>query len=141
MLILSQSAQDAFFLACPLLEHVDHIPFSCLSELRYVYVALNELPQSEFTVHQYVLPVGEEILTTESLQTEGSCPIAPIVVSSYPALPPEQGNHMIVVVDGNHRATATMVPRLIIECPAALTTKEPGELLGEFGTDYGLGLK
>lgn len=137
----AQAAQEALFLACPLLEYINYIHFTGHQQLPYVYVALDQLPRSEFSIPEHVLRIVEEILTTESLQNEGSCSIAPISVSSYPALPIEQGKHMTVILDGNHRATATMVLRLLAERPVALTIKEPGEVLDAFCTDHELGLK
>lgn len=137
----AQATQEALFLASPLLEHIDYIHFTGHQQLPYVYVALDRLPRSEFSIPEHVLRIIEEILTTGSSQIEGSCPIAPISVSSYPALPLEQGKHMTVIVDGNHRATATMVLRLIAEHPTALITKESGELLDGFCIDHELGLK
>ncbi|MCJ1456018.1 hypothetical protein MMC28_006375 [Mycoblastus sanguinarius] len=137
----AQAAQEAFFLACPLLERIHYIHFTGHQQLPYVYVALDQLPRSEFSIPEHVLRIVEEILTTQSLQNEGSCPIAPISISSYPALPMEQGKHMTVIIDGNHRATATMVLRLIAERPVVLITEEPGEVLNAFCTDHKLGLK
>lgn len=137
----AQAAQEALFLACPLLEHISYIHFEGHQQLPYVYVALDQLPRSEFSIPEHVLRIVEEILAAESSQNEGSCPIAPIAVSSYPALPIEQGKHMTVIIDGNHRATATMVLRLIAEHPVALIAKEAREVLDAFCTDHELGLK
>ncbi|KAL8730000.1 MAG: hypothetical protein Q9166_004323 [cf. Caloplaca sp. 2 TL-2023] len=135
-----QAAQEAFFLACPLLEHINYIHFTGHQQLPYVYVALDQLPRSEFSIPEHVLRIVEEILTTESFENEGSSSIAPISVS-YSALPLEQGEHMTVIIDGNNRATATMLLRLVAECPAILTINEPGAVLDAFCTDHGLGLK
>lgn len=137
----TQAAQEALFLSCPLLQNIDYIHFTGHQQLPYVYVALDELPRSEFSIPGRVLRIIEEILTIDSSQIEGSCPIAPITVSSYPALPMEQGKDMTVIIDGNHRATATMILRLIAERPVALTRKDHGEVLDAFCTDHGLGLK
>ena len=139
--VAAQAAQEAFFLACPLLENISYIHFSGHQQLPYVYVPLDQLPRSEFTIPEHVLRIIEEILMSESLESEGSCPIAPISVSTYPSLPIEQGKHMIVIIDGNHRATATMVLRLIAEHPVALATEFPSEMLDAFCTDHKLGLK
>lgn len=137
----AQAAQEALFLASPLLEHIDYIHFTGHQQLPYVYVSLDQLPRSEFSIPEHVLRIIEEILNIESSQIEGSCPIAPISVSSYPALPFEHGKQMTVIIDGNHRATATMVLRLIAEHQVAWTTKEPGEVLDAFCTDHALGPK
>ncbi|KAG8525202.1 uncharacterized protein KY384_008846 [Bacidia gigantensis] len=48
---------------------------------------------------------------------------------------------MTVIIDGNHRATATMVLRLIAERPTALTTPDHAVELDAFCTSHGLGLK
>ncbi|KAL8767044.1 MAG: hypothetical protein Q9209_006338 [Squamulea sp. 1 TL-2023] len=138
---VAQAAQEALFLACPLLETISYIHFTGHQQLPYVYVELDQLPRSEFSIPEHVLHIVEEILTMEFPGNEGSCPIAPISISTYPALPLEQGKQMTVIIDGNHRATATMVLRMIAEYPVALNTREWGEVLDAFCTDHGLGAK
>ncbi|KAK2821763.1 hypothetical protein FQN49_007699 [Arthroderma sp. PD_2] len=138
---VAQAAQEALFLASPLLENITYIHFTGHQQLSYIYVELDQLRRSEFSIPEHVLHIIEEILTIEFPQHEGSCPIAPISVSSYPALPIDEGKHMTVIIDGNHRATATMILRLIAENPAVLTTGVPGEVLDTFCTDHELGSK
>ncbi|KAL8673109.1 MAG: hypothetical protein Q9168_002464 [Polycauliona sp. 1 TL-2023] len=122
----AQAAQEALFLASPLLEHINYIHFSGHQQLPYVYVELDELPRSEFSIPEHVLRIVEEILTSDPLENEGAFPIAPISVSSYPALLPlhqqqQQDKQTTVIIDGNHRATATMLLRFIAEYPVILT--------------------
>ena len=139
---VTQAAQEALFLACPLLEHISYIHFAGHQQLPYVYVTLDQLPRSEFSIPEHVLQIIEEILTAGPLPNGESCPIAPITVCSYPTLPIEQGKHTTVILDGNHRATATMILRLIAEHSIALTTNEAArEALDAFCIDHNLGRK
>ena len=137
----AQAAQEALFLSCPLLENISYIHFTGHQQLPYVYVALDQLPRSEFSIPEHVLRIVEEILTANPSHGTSTCPVAPIAVSSYPALPIEQGKHTTVIIDGNHRATAAMMLRLIAEHPVVLTTKEAGRVLDAFCADHKLGLK
>ncbi|KAL8852335.1 MAG: hypothetical protein Q9221_002831 [Calogaya cf. arnoldii] len=121
----AQAAQEALFLATPILEQINYIHFSGHQQLPYVYVALDQLPRSEFSIPEHVLRIVEEMLTSDPLENEGSCPIAPISISSYPALLPSQkGKSTTVIIDGNHRATAIMLLRFIAEYPVILTSSK-----------------
>lgn len=136
----TQAAQEALFLACPLLEHISYIHFAGHQQLPYVYVTLDQLPRSEFSIPEHVLQIIEEILTAGPLPNGESCPIAPITVCSYPTLPIEQGKYMRVILDGDHRATATMILRLVAEHPVALAINgAAGEALDAFCIDHNLG--
>ncbi|KAI0387361.1 hypothetical protein F5Y04DRAFT_286537 [Hypomontagnella monticulosa] len=134
----AQAAQEALFLACQLLENISYIHFAGHQQLPYTYVSLDQLPRSEFSNPTHVLDIIEEVLVSES---EGSCSIAPIAVSSYPAIPTGNGEQMTVIIDGNHRVTATVILRLIAEHPTVLTAEDPYQEAEEFCTNHGLGVK
>lgn len=138
---VAQAAQEALFLANPLLQGISHVHFTGHQQLPYVYVALDQLPRSEFSIPSHVLHIIEEMLSTTEYSTLHTCTIAPISVASYPSLPIGHGKHKTVIIDGNHRATATMVLRLIAKYPAVLKLQDPDDMLGAFCTDHGLGLK
>lgn len=135
-----QAAQEAIFLATPLLDDIRYIHFVGHQQLPYVYVQLDELPRSEFSIPGHVLQIMEEILN-ECERGNGQCSVAPISVSTYPSLPLSEENTMTVIIDGNHRVTATMMLRLIAEHPAALETNSTESLLGVFCQDHRLGIK
>ncbi|KAK1143467.1 hypothetical protein N8T08_006273 [Aspergillus melleus] len=138
---VAQAAQEALFLSDPLLENIDFVHFSGHQQLPYVYVALNQLPRSEFSIPSHVLHIIEEMLTSAEQSALHKCEIAPISVASYPSLPLGKGKHTTVIIDGNHRATATMVLRLIALEPVVLKTQDPGDVLSSFCADHGLSLK
>lgn len=136
-----QAAQEAMFLSINLLEDVNHVHFAGHQQLPYVYVALDQLPRSEFSIPGHVVDIIEEILTTAKHSEVRTCAIAPISVSSYPGLPLGKGKPTTVIIDGNHRATATMVLRLIAKNPVILKMKDPNDALGAFCDDHKLSLK
>ncbi|KAI8711558.1 hypothetical protein NCS52_01419600 [Fusarium sp. LHS14.1] len=135
---IAQAAQEALFLGCPLLEGISHVHFTGHQQLPYAYVPLDKLPRSEFSISTHVATIVEEMLLNES---EGGCCIAPIAVSTYPALPLEDGKIIPVIIDGNHRASATMVLRMIAHYPDILTTEDCTEMLDEFCRAHQLGVK
>ncbi|KAM5341906.1 hypothetical protein ACJ41O_014937 [Fusarium nematophilum] len=135
---VAQAAQEALFLGCPLLDEVSYIHFTGHQQLPYAYVPLDKLPRSEFSIPNHVATIVEEMLTNES---EGGCCIAPIAASTYPTLPLEDAKRIPVIIDGNHRATATMVLRIIAHYPGILTTKDCMAMLGEFCHAHELGVK
>ncbi|KAB8297994.1 hypothetical protein EYC80_001767 [Monilinia laxa] len=139
----AQAAQEALFLASPLLENVSYIHFASHQQLSYTYVPLDGLPRSEFSIPEHVLRIVEEILFEKHSQYQGTFCVAPIAVSSYPILPVQRGKNMTVIIDGNHRATAVMVLRLIAEHPTALTPRNPDnqEALETFCASHTLGIK
>ncbi|PLB55682.1 hypothetical protein P170DRAFT_341584, partial [Aspergillus steynii IBT 23096] len=136
-----QAAQEALFLSTPLLQDINHVHFTGHQQLPYVYVALDQLPRSEFSIPGHVVHIIEEMLTTAEYSALHTCAIAPISVSSYPGLPLGKGKHTTVIIDGNHRATATMVLRLIAKHPGILEMKDPDDVLSAFCADHKLGLK
>ncbi|KAI9044049.1 uncharacterized protein KD926_001871 [Aspergillus affinis] len=138
---VAQAAQEALFLSDPLLENVNYVHFSGHQQLPYVYVALNQLPRSEFSIPGHVLHIIEEMLASAEQSAFQTCEIAPISVASYPSLPIGQGKHTTVIIDGNHRATATMVLRLIAMHPVVLKTQNADDVLSAFCADHGLSLK
>ncbi|KAH8427545.1 uncharacterized protein LDX57_005258 [Aspergillus melleus] len=138
---VAQAAQEALFLSDPILENLDFVHFSGHQQLPYVYVALNQLPRSEFSIPSHVLHIIEEMLTSAEQSALHTCEIAPISVASYPSLPLGKGKHTTVIIDGNHRATATMVLRLIALEPVVLKTQDPDDVLSAFCADHGLSLK
>jgi hypothetical protein len=136
----AQAAQEALFLASPLLQHIDYIHFNAHQQLPYVYVELDQLPRSEFSIPEHTVQIIEEIITSDSVG--GTCAVAPICVSSYPTLPNIDGGMATVIIDGNHRATATMVLRLIAEHPSIIANNEMWHnILTTFCKDHGLGVK
>ncbi|WAO96334.1 Hypothetical protein NCS54_01400400 [Fusarium falciforme] len=135
---IAQAAQEALFLGCPLLEGISHVHFTGHQQLPYAYVPLDKLPRSEFSISTHVATIVEEMLLNES---EGGCCIAPIAVSTYPTLPLEDGKRMPVIIDGNHRASATMVLRMIAHYPDILTAEDYKAILDEFCHAHELGLK
>lgn len=139
----AQSAQEAIFLATPLLQDVEYIHFHGHQQLPYAYVELDSLSRSEFSISTHVVRIIEEILDDEGLKKgAGRCRIAPIAVAMYPALPPNQSQMRTIVIDGNHRATATMILRLIAEqSSSARPTRLSNEVLEKFCFEHGLGTK
>ncbi|RSL58231.1 hypothetical protein CEP54_007881 [Fusarium duplospermum] len=135
---ISQAAQEALFLGCPLLEGISHVHFTGHQQLPYAYVPLDKLPRSEFSIPTHVATIVEEMLINES---EGGCCIAPIAVSTYPTLPLEDAKRIPVIIDGNHRASATMVLRMIAHHPDILTAGDYSVMLDKFCHAHELGVK
>jgi hypothetical protein len=137
---MAQAAQEAMFLADSLLENVEYVHFSEHQQLSYVYVELDQLPRSEFSIPQRVLRIVEEIILSAG-NAQDNCFVAPIAVSTYPVLPIGCGRRTIVVIDGNHRATATMILRFIAEWPGVVTNINPHTALNAFCVSHGLEVK
>ncbi|RSL57334.1 hypothetical protein CEP53_006513 [Fusarium sp. AF-6] len=135
---ISQAAQEALFLGCPLLEGISHVHFTGHQQLPYAYVPLDKLPRSEFSIPTHVATIVEEMLVNEP---DGGCCIAPIAVSTYPTLPLEDAKRIPVIIDGNHRASATMVLRMIAYHPDILTSGDYSVMLDEFCHVHELGVK
>lgn len=135
---IAQAAQEALFLGCPLLEGISHVHFTGHQQLPYAYVPLDKLPRSEFSISTHVATIVEEMLLSES---EVGCCIAPIAVSTYPTLPLEDGKRIPVIIDGNHRASATMTLRMIAHYPDILTAQDYTTMLEEFCDAHELGVK
>ncbi|KAJ4321415.1 hypothetical protein N0V84_005336 [Fusarium piperis] len=135
---IAQAAQEALFLGCPLLEGISHVHFTGHQQLPYAYVPLDKLPRSEFSISTHVAAIVEEMLINE---LEGGCCIAPIAVSTYPTLPLEDAKRIPVIIDGNHRASATMVLRMIAHHPDILTAENYIAMLDEFCHAHQLGVK
>ncbi|RSL81592.1 hypothetical protein CEP51_005732 [Fusarium floridanum] len=135
---ISQAAQEALFLGCPLLEGISHVHFTGHQQLPYAYVPLDKLPRSEFSIPTHVATIVEEMLVNEP---DGGCCIAPIAVSTYPTLPLEDAKRIPVIIDGNHRASATMVLRMIAYHPDILTSGDYSAMLDEFCHVHELGVK
>ncbi|KJX94740.1 hypothetical protein TI39_contig4160g00001 [Zymoseptoria brevis] len=58
----TQVAQEALFLATPLLESVEYVHFAGHQQLPYAYVELDQLTRSEFSIPAHVMRIIEEIL-------------------------------------------------------------------------------
>lgn len=144
---LAQAAQEALFLACPLLEDVAYVHFTGHQQLPYVYVLLDELPRSEFATPERVLYILEEILaSSSSTSSDGACLTAPIAVSAYRCTS-AQGNRRgrgpgsPVIIDGNHRASAAMLLRLVAEKGGAIDAQNFSLMLDAFCNEHHLHAK
>jgi hypothetical protein len=105
--LMAQIAQESAFLADPQIENITYVHFSRHQQLPYVYVNLHELPRAEFSIPEHVVEIMHEIMQ-ESISS-GQCRIIPIIVASVPLVSSTAQKPSNIIVDGNNRATATMV--------------------------------
>ncbi|KAF4201966.1 hypothetical protein CNMCM8927_000880 [Aspergillus lentulus] len=108
--VVAQLALESSFLAQPYVPNVSYVHFSSHYQLPYVNVKLDELARAELSVPERVMALILEML----LETLGKsrCLMIPIVVTTVPSL--ADGNRRLqIIIDGNTRATAVMVLRLL----------------------------
>lgn len=149
----TQAAQESALLAVPYLEHVTHIHFHGNQQLSYVYVPLQRLSRSEFSKPKHVLSIVREILQSSS--DGGLCPIVPVMIATYPNLLGSNNSSdnnssnrktstddLTIIIDGNHRVTATMLLRLLALKPKATgNLAEAKTALHHFCDEHQLGAK
>lgn len=85
-----------------------------INSFRTFYVRIESLPRSEFSVPKHVLEIIEEILL--GTPRGGSPTIAPI--ASYPSFVTVREKPLTIIIDGNHRATAFAMLKVLASKPA-----------------------
>jgi len=113
MAIVAQAAQESSFLAITHVDKIAYIHFNAHQQLPYIYIGLESLSRSEFSGPRQVLFIIEEILKSASTKDDGVCSVAPIAVATYPAFLTRRGKELTIIIDGNHRVTATVFLRFL----------------------------
>lgn len=132
---VAQLAQESSFLADPQIEDVAYLHFSGHQQLLYAYVELHELTRAEFSVPEHVMLIMQEIMQ-EAISSE-ECRIVPIIVASVPSVAAKKPQK--IIIDGNTRATATMVFRLLAS--TGVKAEDVFANLDKYCSTHGLGPK
>ena len=119
--VTAQAAQESSYLTCPLLEKATLIHFHAHHQLPYANVSLDSLARAEFSVPLHVLEVAEEMLQAAAANHGQACPLVPILVTTCPSFS-DNDRYLTPIIDGNHRATASLLLRFLANQP----------LLGDF---------
>lgn len=135
-LVVMQLAQESSFLADPQIDDVAYIHFSSHQHLPYVYVDLDQLTRAEFSLPEHVMLVMQEMI--QEVIDSGECRIIPIIVASVPSLASTKKAQKMII-DGNTRATATMVFRLLASTSVDMETVFAN--LDKYCSAHGLGPK
>ncbi len=116
---VAQAAQESALLSVTYLISVTHIRVHGHQQMSYAYIPLEHLARSEFSKPTHVLGIVGEILL--SSPDAGLCPIVPITIATYPDIFTERASEeLTIIIDGNHRATAVMLLRILARKPQAL---------------------
>lgn len=139
--VIAQVAQESALLAAPHLSHVTYIHFHGHQQLSYIYVSLEDLTRSKFSKPKHVLRIIEEILL--SAPDGGLCPIAPIMIATYPNLVTEgESEELTIIIDGNHRVTAVILLRVLASKPNAVRNEaDTNAALQQYCQEHALGSK
>ncbi|KAH8901588.1 hypothetical protein GQ53DRAFT_851493, partial [Thozetella sp. PMI_491] len=109
-MIAAQLALESSFLAISKLRKVVYVHFSHHQVLPYIYVSLNGLPRSEFSVPKRVLEIINELVSGSTKNS--MCLIAPITVAFVAPLKPGR-KPLKVIIDGNNRTTALVLLKFL----------------------------
>lgn len=110
--VAAQAAQESSHLSNPLMKHVFLIDFQAHHQLVYANVSLDTLSRAEFSVPRHVLEVVEEMILAVKANDGRACPIIPILATTCPKF--SRNDRLLTpIVDGNHRATASVLLRFL----------------------------
>lgn len=138
--VAAQAAQESSRLANPLMKHVFLIDFQAHHQLVYANVSLDTLSRAEFSVPRHVLEVVEEMLRAVKANNGRACPIIPILATTCPKF--SRNNRLLTpIVDGNHRATATVLLRFLGHHPLEANRASMSQQLITYCTSHHLGKK
>ncbi|KAB8268990.1 hypothetical protein BDV30DRAFT_195184 [Aspergillus minisclerotigenes] len=138
--LAAQAAQEASYLANPLLQRLTRVHFNAHHQLPYVNVPLNRLARAEFSVPMHVLEVMEEMLGAVAMSDGQACPLVPILVATYPRYAHDD-QWLIPIIDGNHRAIATLLLRFLATLTLPVDRQAMLEGLRDYCTAHHLGQK
>ncbi|KAK2594944.1 hypothetical protein QQS21_007347 [Conoideocrella luteorostrata] len=141
--VIAQIASEATYLVTPYISSAVYIHFCRNQQLLYSYVPIKHLSRAEFSDPSRVLGIIREILESGQ-RHEGICSVAPIAVATYPRVldSPGKGNRMLsIIIDGNHRATATVLLRFLASFPARRRRNLTVEHLGRYCAEHNMGHK
>ncbi|GIJ90401.1 hypothetical protein Asppvi_009355 [Aspergillus pseudoviridinutans] len=134
-LLVAQLAQESSFLANPQIDDIAYIHFSGHQQLVYAYVDLHKLARAEFSVPEHVMLIMEEMM--QEVVASDECNIVPIIIASVPSVATKKTQK--IIIDGNTRATAIMVFRLLSSSDA--NREDVFANLDKYCSAHGLGPK
>lgn len=135
---MAQIAQESAFLADPQINDITYVHFSRHQQLPYVYVKLHDLPRAEFSIPEHVVEIMHEIM--QEFISNGQSRIIPIIVASVPLVSNTASKKLSnIIVDGNNRATATMV--LILLATVGLEKTDVFSNFDSYCSTHNLSLK
>lgn len=113
--VAAQAAHESSYLTNPLMDRVFLIHFHAHHQLPYAKIPLHNLAREEFSVPAHVLEVAEEMLLAVVANAGHACPIVPILVTACPSYSEPSGGRRFLtpIIDGNHRATASILLRFL----------------------------
>lgn len=129
--VVAQAAQESSYLSSPLLEYLTYIHVHDRHQLPYANIPLDSLSRAEFSVPSHVLEVVEEMISMVSAHGGHVCAIVPLLVASCPAFSSKQKD-LFFLIDGNHRATASMFLRFLAKQPLVPDCKLMSRYLFEY---------
>lgn len=138
--VAAQAAQESSYLSSPLLDGITLIHFHAHHQLPYVNVLLDSLARAEFSVPTHVLEVAEEMFLAAAANGGAACPLVPILVTSRPRFS-KPGHTLTPIIDGNHRATASLLLRFLANEPPLASHAVLSHRLLEYCTSHHLGKK
>ncbi len=138
--VAAQAAQESLYLSRPLLDRITLIHFQAHHQLPYANVLLDSLARAEFSVPRHVLEVAEEMFLAATANGGAACPLVPILVTSRPSFS-ETGPTLTPIIDGNHRATASLLLRFLANVPLLADHAIMPHCLLEYCTSHHLGRK
>jgi hypothetical protein len=138
--VAAQAAQESSYLTSPLLDKISLIHSHAHHQLPYANVSLDSLARAEFSVPMHVLEVGEEMLLAAAANDGQACPLVPILVTIRPGFS-ENDRSLTPIIDGNHRATASLLLRFLANQPLLAVRATMSEHLLEYCTSHHLGKK
>ncbi|KAB8077257.1 hypothetical protein BDV29DRAFT_64995 [Aspergillus leporis] len=138
--LAAQAAQESSYLANPLLQRLTLVHFMAHHQLPYVNVPLDRLARAEFSVPIHVLEVVEEMLGAVAMSDGQACPLVPILVAAYPRYAHDD-QWLTPIIDGNHRATATLLLRFLATQTLSVDRQAMLESLRDYCTAHHLGRK
>lgn len=138
--VAAQAAQESSYLGSPLLDKITLIHFNAHHQLPYANVLLDSLARAEFSVPTHVLEVAEEMFLAAAANDGAACPLVPILVTSRPSFS-NPGHTLTPIIDGNHRATASLLLRFLAKEALLTDHAITSHRLLEYCTTHHLGKK
>lgn len=138
--VAAQAAQESSHLSHPLMKQIFLIDFRAHHQLVYASVSLDSLARAEFSVPGHVLEVVEEMILAVKANGGRACPIVPILVTTCPKF--SRNDRLLTpIVDGNHRATASVLLRFLAHGPLGVDRASMSQPLINHCTSHHLGKK
>lgn len=138
--VAAQAAQESSYLSSPLLDRITLIHFHAHHQLPYANILLDSLARAEFSVPTHVLEVAEEMFLAAAANDGAACPLVPILVTSRPSFS-NPGHTLTPILDGNHRATASLLLRFLAKEALLTDHAITSHRLLEYCTTHHLGKK